>query len=375
MEVGTSEKHILLYNFGKRKSVYFTESLLPESFIGTLGVFFDRFMRIYAKVFFPFIICIFVINEIVSKAWMLNFVLYYCCFLFTIVIIAYYFHCRLRDFIGDDLNKWIAINMTNGVDRRVDIISTIALDSLRIPPQFTTDPPNADRFLKGIQETPFMHNLTWTIMDHKFIRFSWIRVDKSDHKHFLESLEIGDGIFYHSNKSVIGCLIRFISRCYWEHSAVYIGNGEVQETVPPDGMRRTKIIEWLQDDDIELSVLRQPIKAEHNPFHDEIFCKYMDKWMRMDRGYSYYGVFKEFWVAITNKKGDGFMKLHIFLANIILISTVLWTCYCIPELTRVHLFLIMIFMHYIVDTIYHWWAYKKRFDGLETFKLFERHVK
>ena len=361
---------LLPNSFGKRKRVFFVESILPQPFIGQLGFLFDLFMRAYGKIDFLLIIVCYIINEFVSEVVVFNFIFYYCYFQFTIIIIAYYFHCRLRDYIGDDVNKWITINMTNGVDRRVDVLSFITLWGLRIPPEFKTEHPFADRFLMSIQQSPFIYNLTWTIIDHKYLRFSWMKIDKTKPKQFISSLEPADYILYHSKKSIIGRFIRFITRCYWNHSACYMGDGKVFD-LAPGGAKLIDIMEWLQDDNIELTVLRSPIDGKEGQIKKELMIK--DYKENISRGYGYYSALKDLWHILINKKGDGFMKLHIFLINIMLILIILFTYLKKPYLIRTHLFLFIIFTPYLFGTVYHWWAYKKKFEELNKYKVFYRY--
>ncbi|MGD0597105.1 MAG: hypothetical protein ABSA64_06230 [Sedimentisphaerales bacterium] len=358
-----AEEEVLLYiysPFTNRKSVFFIENILPKSFLNEIGFVFNCFMRSYAYVFIPFVLICFIVNEFVSNILIFIFILLYCYFHFAILIIAYYFHCRFRDYIDFDLNKLLMVNMTNNVDEHQDIVSLITLRHCRIPPEIITCYSYADRILKEIQQIPFLHNLTRTIVDHKYLRFSWIKADKSKQKEFISALKVGDIILYHSCKSVIGSIIRFLSRCYWEHSDHYIGNGKVMN-VAPGGIKAVDINKWVTDDKVELAVLRR----------QDMDIEYFNKFMQKIEGgkYNYLGVLIELWRIITNKKQDGLMTLPIFIINITLVFIIMYVWYRHPDLTRLHLFLFLIFAPYLFDTVYHWWVYKKDFSELDNFRF------
>ena len=370
-----TKSELLFLNKKDRNSIFFIENILPKSFLSYIAFLFHTFMYSYVKLFYLLIIIYFVANEFVNKVATAQFLLFVCYFHFSLVVIAYYFHCRLRDLVGTDVNKLIFLNMTNNIDKRTDPISLITLLSLRIPSEFETEHPHADLFLRGAQETPFMHNLAWTIMDYAYLRFSWIKVLISNPESFINSLEIGDVILYHSKETFIAKFIRFITRCYWEHTATYVGDGKVFN-VSPGGIEEINIINWVKDKNVELAVLRNPDESYESQVAKVKRLKYLEDESRAGRlSYGYYSVLVEFWRILTDKKKDGIMKLHIFLVNISLLSIILFSITYNPHLTRLNIFLIAILTPYLFDTIYHWWVYQKQsqLEEIEKCKFYERH--
>jgi len=317
---------------------------------------FDTFMRMYSKIFVILVLLTFVINEFIPKdttraiiqAWLIT--------NFTLVIVSYILQSRLRKFVEGDIKRALSLAFINNVDRPPDIVDMILNMDNYIPGDFDTYNQNANHFLEASHLLPSLYDVAWTAFDRKFLRFSWLRVKKQKPDVFIPKLKFGDFILYHRCGSIIGSIIRFFTRCFWEHTAIYVGDGKVIEAVPGGG-QKSNIERWLLNDKISLGVLR-PRKKLVQKMYDSTIKEVIG------RGYNYIGVLGVWWRIITGSSGLGFMTPLIIFLNLIQFSLAVYLTISLPEYTRFHIFLVLLTGTYMFATIYHKIAYDKDFESI-----------
>lgn len=251
----------------------------------------------------------------------------------------------------------LAVIANNNVNKKDDPISVIALSPTEVPENIKTVDPNARLVFSALKEIPYVHCVSRTIHSYNYYRYDWLRVDRSTFIDLVGGLMIGDIILYHDKRSLIGWCIRFLTRCYWEHTAIYMGNGYIVEAVPA-GVIKTRISDWLADAHIDIAVLRRKMNDEQTAE----LCEFVET--IIGRKYNYLGVLKKFWVIVTGKSCDGIMTPVIFFTNLLLVSIVIYHSFANPELPRVGILLLLISSIYMFDCIYHWLAYNPKLTSL-----------
>lgn len=313
-------------------------------------MYVDRFIRFYVKYFTPIIVLLFISTEFFSNVYVsygINFLL---ALHMLILITSFIYHMRLHRVIKDDINKKILVVKTNTINDLKDPISMIALAPLEIPEDIATEDVNARVVFSGLKKFEFLHCVCRTIHSHNYYRYDWLKIDKTNSSDLINKLMVGDQILYHKEKSIVGKIIRFFSRCYWEHAAIYMGDGLLVEAVP-GGVRKTHLSSWIECDDTDIGVLRAPGAEEKR---EEIIslCESM-----VGDQYNYRGVFNKFWMIITKKSCDGLMTPLVLMVNIALIFLTSFICYEYPDKVRIQIFIIFLISPYLFSSIYHWLAY------------------
>lgn len=316
---------------------------------------FNKVIRLYVKLFlilaiFAFILTIFIEDQIMS----------YVIFIWSsihllILLLAFYFHVRLKFFIKDDLNKLVLVISNNTINKKDDPISIISLYPLYIPEGIKTVDSNARVVLAKLKEFPFVHCVARTIYNFSYYRYDWLKIDKLEFDESSNLLMIGDFVLYHNKRSAIGWCIRLLTRCHWEHSAIYSGNGRVVEAVPV-GVIESVLGEWLSNKNIDIAILR----LEMNEKQQYKFIEFIKS--QVGKKYNYIGLFSKFWVIITGKSCDGLMTPLTLFTNLLLLSFVFFYCFNAPELPRIGLLFLVFSSAYMFDCVYHWFAYSSNLN-------------
>ena len=313
---------------------------------------FDKFMRLYAPVFFPVVLFAFVANEFVRGELMLPIIRAWVLFHITLVVLAYFAQAPARVLARSNPNARLRMVYLNAVDRHKDILSLITTAGLEIPSEFPTVEPSAREALLAYNRVPLLHSLTWTIHDHHYLRYSWLRVDKSDPSVLLSALKPLDVILFHSRRSHLGKIVRIVTRCYWDHVATYAGNGNIMHATL-QGVRKDILLPFFLDQHRDFAVLRKPQLTNSQAAEKLAFME-----QQIGKGFNYRGVSLEFWRIITGKKYDGLLSAFTLSANLLFCSAVLVLTAWRPELRRLQLALLMAGGPYMFDTVYHWVAYR-----------------
>lgn len=158
-----------------------------------------------------------------------------------------------------------------------------------IPKDIQTEHPAAREILRACQETPYIWTISTTFQDWNTLKFAWLKTHRNSRKNLEQHLIPGDIILYHHKKSLLGKIIRSLTKNYWEHSAAYIGDGEVMD-VAPGGCRRVLLKEWTLNENIDIAIFR----------NDEVK---VDFWRNIEgQRYNYFGVAREFMLIINKQR-------------------------------------------------------------------------
>jgi len=316
-----------------------------------IGLFYDIFMRIYAKLFLVLVFSALVLTHFLSRELMATIAFWWIIIHIVFVFVAFFFHIKLYRMIKDDVNKLVVVASSNTVNTEKDPVSFISLSPFEIPENIITVDPNARAVFAALKKFPFIHCVCGTIHSYSYFRYDWLKVNKSSIDDMHSLLLPGDVILYHNDRSIMGLMIRVFTRCYWEHSASYAGDGFVVEAVP-GGMRKTAISDWISSKTIDIAVLRIAMDNQER----RKVCDSQDSMIGI--GYNYLGVFKIFWMIITNKLCSGLMSPLVFVINIVLLGLSLFFWFYFPDLPRAQILILAIFSPYMFDSVYHWIAYR-----------------
>lgn len=311
---------------------------------------FNKVIRLYVKIFLILAIFAFILTTFVEDQTMSSVIFIWSSIHLLILLLAFYFHVRLKFFIKGDLNKLVLVISSNTINKKDDPISIISLYPSDIPEEIKTVDSNARVVLAGLKEFPFVHCIARTIHNFSYYRYDWLKIDKLEFDESSNSLMIGDLILYHNKRSLIGWCIRLFTRCHWEHAAIYSGNGRVVEAVPI-GVIESDLRDWFSNKNIELAILRPEMNEERQPKFIEFIKSTVGK------KYNYIGVFNKFWVIITGKSCDGLMTPLTLFTNLLLLGFVFFYYFNAPELPRIGLLFLVLSSAYMFDCIYHWLAY------------------
>jgi hypothetical protein len=223
-----------------------------------------------------------------------------------------------------------------------------------VPAQIQTVVPTANELLGVLRRAPYLLDISVTQFDHDWRRLSWLRIRKDDPDAILKELNVGDIIYYHHKKSFMGKVIRAFTRSYWEHVANYIGEHEVLDVVP-GGVRREKVRPWIENPDVDLTVIRVYGIAER--LERDALLK-----MGEGKGYNYFGVLKVWWKIITGQTGLGGVGLFRVLVFCVMSCIAAIMLSMPPVHTRVEAFWIYLLSAYAIDSIYHPIAYSNNLE-------------
>lgn len=307
-------------------------------------------MRIYAMYFVVFVLLAFMINEFIAKEHTNNFLKYWLFINISLVISAFLFQRKLRLIVANDPNKMMVLAYLVNEDKLFDNVQLILHSKTHIPDDVGTYDNNADKVLQFSHQNPYVYDISHTVYDRNFIRFSWLAIQKTEPINLISKLKAGDVILYHRENSIIGNLIRFFTRCYWEHSATYIGEGVLIEA-SPGGVKKVNIGPWILDPKVSLGVLRPDIDIPSDAFVE------MEK--HIGDGYAYHKVLIHWWRIITGGTRLGFMTPIILLINMFQFGIALLIVFLFPTLTRLQIATILLTGPFMFDSIYHKVAYIK----------------
>lgn len=317
---------------------------------------FGRFMRIYALSFLILVLLAFIVNEYIPKNYTNELIKIWLYFNLFLVILAFFFQKKLYQLVLDNPNKLILLASIVNNDKAVDPMRLILHSKTHIPTEFETYDKNANQVLKFSQQNPYIYDISHTVYDRNFIRLSWLSIRKTNPNEFVNNLKVGDIILYHKNNSIIGFIIRFFTRCFWEHTATYTGEGYLIEA-SPGGVKKIKIEPWLVNNDISLGILRSDINIPRETVIE------LEK--KIGDGYSYYKVMVHWWRIITGNTRLGFMTPIIIGLNLILFCFAYSIAILFEEYTRLQILAVLITGPYIFDSIYHKVAYLKNLNFIQ----------
>lgn len=313
---------------------------------------FHFIMGNYAKVFIPFVLLFLIAGEYLQKSSVTLCVQIWLIFDFFLVLLAYFFQSELRRFISNDINKMIRVAFICNHDNNFHFNKIILDTPTHIPLEFETVDVNARYVLEMSQNNPHLYDISHTVYDKRYLRFSWLKLRIDTIENFISKLRPGDILLYHKSNSILGMVIRLFTRNYWEHTATYVSDEKVIEAAI-GGVKKTPIRPWLSDPTIELAVLRinSELPAEYISFMEE----------RVGDGYSYLKVFKMWWRIVTGKTRLCFINHSIITTNFILMSLALLLTFLAPTYTRIQIVSILFTAPYMFDSIHHRIAYERDF--------------
>lgn len=315
-----------------------------------LYVSFDYLMRCYAKVALPGAIVLFIADELGYKAYGGRVFVIWVFMNCILVLVAWLLQLRLNAFVRGNSDRLFRLSLLfrkGRVPLPHELPVWVGGD---VPERIQTVVPAANELLAVLQLAPYILEMSVTQFDHDWRRLSWLRIRKDDPDAILKELMIGDAIYYHHKRSVMGKVIRALTRSYWEHVASYIGEHEVLDVVP-GGVRREKIRPWIENPDVDLSVMR--VRGIAEKLERDALLK-----MAEGNGYNYFGVFKVFWKIITGQTGLGGVGLFRLISYIVVSSIVAILLSFPPVHTRVEVIWISLLSVYAIESIYHPIAYR-----------------
>jgi len=179
-----------------------------------------------------------------------------------------------------------------------------------IPKEIQTEHQDAREILQSCQQHPYIWTISTTFQDWNTLKFAWLKTHKNSLEDIERHLIPGDIILYHDKKSLLGKIIRSLTKNYWEHSATYIGNGQVMD-VAPGGCRRVFLKTWTSNQNIDIAIFR----------NDDVKIEFFQN--IEGRGYNYIGVAREF-VLLVNKQRTALLTETTLIFTTAVISLMLF---------------------------------------------------
>lgn len=315
-------------------------------------------MRSYSKYLLVLICAFFLTGELFSKQVAHTIFIIWNLFNIALIVIAWLMQFRLWRVVGDDPYNLMLLAKYTSLGHAPLPYQLIAARRPCIPDGIETEEHLAPQFLEALACTPYILEVTRTQFDRNPLRTSWIRIKKDNPDTVVNLLEKGDSVYYHKSNSIIGYLIRRVTRSYWEHVAMYVGDGNVMD-VAPGGIRRVKLLEWLANDKVDIGVIRHRELPEN--FNIESLLS------KEGASYNYIGAFGLFWKIITGQTGVAGLSLErvVLFSLSIVFWLIIFSIYL--PLTRVETIFIFASAYYLIDSICHPIAYR------EDVKLFFRY--
>jgi len=317
---------------------------------------FDRFIRVYALSFVVLISIVFIFNEFIPKNYTNELVKVWLYFNLFLVLFAFLLQRKLYGLVSNDPNKLMLLAHMVNHDKLVDPMQLILHSKTHIPSEFKTYDKKANEILQFSHQNPYIYDISYTVYDRKYIRLSWLLIRKIEPNKFIENLKAGDIVLYHKKNSIVGFLIRFFTRCFWEHTASYIGEGNLIEA-SPGGVKKIKIEPWLVDNNISLGILRPDLQVPKETFVE------MEK--KIGSGYAYHKVIMHWWRIVTGSTRLGFITPMIIVLNIVVFCLAYSIAIFLPEYTRIQILAVLIIGPYMFDSIHHKVAYIKNLNFIK----------
>ncbi|EPN5213264.1 YiiX/YebB-like N1pC/P60 family cysteine hydrolase [Vibrio parahaemolyticus] len=325
----------------------------------TFGALIDKVINIHRSIihclFFATVLLSLYIQGDVLRIIMIIFIL----FNILTVSVAYLFHRRLKARISNDLNDKIYVISKNNVTDFGYPAGMIMHPKFELPSDIAAE-PNATTAYNQLKHIPYIHLLFDTIYNYSYYKFDWLQADKERLMSNLSLLKKGDLILYHRKSSVVGKLIRFFCKCYWEHCAVYIGGGELIESVPPK-VKKTNISEWLVCSDVEIAVVRP--KATGESITVRLESEDFEK-RTLGKPYDYHSVLLKLWGILTHKQGDGIIKFYTLV--FVLVSYLVPLCLVVfyPNTINAAILMNYLISIYALDSLSHWMAFNPSIEQI-----------
>lgn len=229
-----------------------------------------------------------------------------------------------------------------------------------IPEGVDTFDPNASYYLEACKRAPHLHEISKTQFNYDPRRFSWLKALKSDSQNLISKLLPGDMVLYHHKNSLTGKVIRTLTRCYWEHTAIYIGDGLIMD-VSPGGIKKVSILEWLADSNIDLAFIRFSMKPWDSM--KEFVLKLEGN------GYNYIGVLRVAWHIFVGRQNPFGITLKRLTLTLLAGLCINYAFDAFNTPIRLQIMLATFFAIFVIDSIYHPIAYTSNLESI--FSLLE----
>jgi hypothetical protein len=269
----------------------------------------------------------------------------------ALLAIAWLLQARLRRFVDGNVGHQLRLALfVNG--GRTPLPYELPLRfPCTIPDAIQTVEPDARLFLTALSQVPHMTYISRTQFDYNPLRLSWLRIDKTSGGGIVHAMLPGDLILYHHRASLIGYLIRRVTRSYWEHSATYLGDGEVLD-VAPGGVRSVALGPWLHDPRIELAILR-PVGVNQETV---AFGR-----RAVGSGYNYLGVVDMLWRIMAGQTGLGGLSLLRVIGYSTTVAVLLATLVGSGR-HRIEVLVVCLMSMFAIGSMYHELAYEPGFE-------------
>lgn len=324
-----------------------------------IGTLVEKIISIHKLLIHYFFFATVLLSFYVQDAVLYDAIIVLVIFNILTITVAYIFHLRLKLRISKDLNSKIYVISKNDVTDFTYPGGIIMHPTFELPSDLTVDPHATDAY-NQFKHIPYIHLLFDTVYNFSYYKFDWIIADKERLVSNPSLLKKGDFLLYHRKSSIIGKLIRFVCKCYWEHAAVYIGDGVILESVPPR-VKNTNISEWLNCSDVEIAVLR--LITNDDSIREKIENEDFEMGM-LDKPYSYQSVLYKFWDILTHKHGDGIIKLYAFV--LLLASYFILLCLIVfyPNAINTAILVNYLISIYALDSLSHWMAFNPSIEHI-----------
>lgn len=319
---------------------------------------FNASMRAHVYMFPLLVLALFLTSELLSQPLAVFISQTWVLLASAALALAWLFQRAVYKYVGNDPTRQMAVAMAYCRSRTPHPADLPVWNGGVIPPHISTYDEHANTYLSHLHIAPFLPQITRTQFDDNPLRFSWLRARKNSIS--LEILEPLDQILYHNNRSTLGMLVRFFTRSYWEHIAIYIGNGEVLD-VAPGGVKRVPLQDWIEDINVELAVIRYKITDNSTGLSAVLKTE--------GHGYNYVGVAGELWRILAgsyNPFGLNIVRLILFLG---LSVSVLYTASTFQISGRAQIALNSFMVAFLTQATWHPLAYTNNF--LSYFQIFE----
>ena len=313
-------------------------------------------MRIYSFIFVLFVVFLFIINELLCFEVIGKIV-----FIFTVlniisILIAYGFHRNFVKFIFEDLNRAAIVSESYFIDRRMDVEKLVISSNAIVPKYMDEGSHYINSCLEFSRKYYFLYNISKRMIDSKYIRCSWMKLKKAN---ILDNIKKGDLVLYHREGSFIGSILRFVTRFYWEHCSIYIGNEKLHDC-SPGGVREISLLPWIGDERVELCVLR-PQFIDSTKIDFAITKTISDS---KNVGYGYFTIILMFWDIITGNTRLGLMDRKILIANIFINLVILLFIVKFPEYIRLHILFFLLSSIYMFGSIHHKFVFMDNYKDI-----------
>lgn len=320
-----------------------------------MASFFDFLMRKYAPYVIPIGFILFAISEFISSDLAKLIASFWGIFNALLIALGWLFQAKLYSLAKENINILIFTAAAFFKNRLPYAPELCLWENGVFPGGIETIDIDAHLYLEGSKRMPYLHEITKTQFNFNPQRFSWMEAKKKSADELISKLSPGDIILLHTRGSIIGILIRFFTRHYWEHVATYIGEGFVMD-VAPGGTRRVLLKPWIENSKTSLAFIRFP---DHPWEERKAFTMKTE-----GTGYNYRGMAKIAWQIMCGQQGAFGLTFKRLAVAIIIISSIVFFSNSLEWPPRLVIALQVIYGLYATSTIYHPIAYSGNLDEL-----------